>query len=75
MLYPWDENSTYIKHPPFFQSMVGMNGRITESLLLLPGCTINKVATILAHQRVKFEPEILIIRMMVVMVLLYFSRE
>ncbi|KAM7449009.1 Aconitate hydratase mitochondrial [Porites harrisoni] len=22
MLYPWDENSTYIKHPPFFQSMV-----------------------------------------------------
>ena len=22
MLYPWDETSTYIKHPPFFQTMV-----------------------------------------------------
>ena len=22
-LYAWDEKSTYIKHPPFFQTMVG----------------------------------------------------
>ena len=23
-LYPWDETSTYIKNPPFFQEMVGL---------------------------------------------------
>ena len=26
MLYPWDVKSTYIKHPPFFETMVSMYG-------------------------------------------------
>lgn len=28
-LYPWDEKSTYIKSPPFFEKMVSINHTMT----------------------------------------------
>ena len=30
MLYPWDELSTYIKHPPFFANMVSPTSLYSE---------------------------------------------
>lgn len=33
-MYPWDEQSTYIKHPPFFETMVRIYNFIHEHDML-----------------------------------------
>jgi len=32
ILYPWDENSTYIKKPPFFDGMTKVKAPYSDSL-------------------------------------------